>query len=446
MREAMAKETKPLQVDESPKHGGEARNRFSWAEPAVWTDRMLAALEQGVKGNKWYSLIDKVYRRSNLEASFKKVKRNRGAAGVDHVTVEQFEERLAENLNRLEEGLRRDTYQPQQIRRKEIRKPGSKEGRTLMISTIRDRVVQGALKNVLEPIFEKQFSKCSYGFRPGRGCKHALGRVDSLLKAGYTWVVDADIKRCFDMIPHDRLMECLREEIADGKVLALIESFLKQGILSRLDNWGPERGTPQGAVISPLLANLYLNPLDHYMAGVGFKMTRYADDFVIQCRSEDEARHALTLVEKWLKDAGLVLNPEKTRIIDASQSGGFDFLGYHFERGYRWPSEKSLKKYRDSIRSKTRRCNGYSIRKIIKSTNQTSKGWFEYFKHSHYTAFLQIDSWVRMRLRSILRKRDHGRGRGRGVDNRKWPNVYFRELGLFSMVAAHASACQSSRR
>ena len=444
MRKAMTKETKPLLVGGSSKQGGEVRERFPWAEPAVWTDRMLAALVKGVKGNKWFSLIDKVYRRSNLEAAFRKTKSNRGGAGVDRVTVEQFEERLEVNLNRLEKGLKEETYKPQPLRRKEISKPGMKDKRTLMIPTIRDRIVQGAIKNAIEPIFEIIFSNRSYGFRPGRGCKHALGVVNSLLQAGYTWVVDADIKSYFDMIPHERLMECLREKIADGRVLTLIESYLKQGILSGMSSWEPERGTPQGAVISPLLANIYLNPLDHKMAEMGFEMVRYADDFVILCRSREEAERALAQIIAWLKAAGLTLHPEKTQIADATQRGGFDFLGYHFERGYKWPSKKSLKKYKASIRSKTKRCNGHSMEQIVESINRTSRGWFEYFKHSHYTTFPTIDGWIRMRLRSILRKRHHKRGRGRGVDHQKWPNVYFRNLGLFSQVAAHSLACQSS--
>lgn len=444
MRKAMTKETKPSEVGGSPKQGGEVRERFSWAEPAVWTDRMLAALVMGVKGNKWFSLIDKVYRCPNLEAAFRKTKSNRGGAGVDRVTVEQFEERLDVNLNRLEKWLKEETYKPQPLRRKEISKPGMKEKRTLMIPTIQDRIVQGAIKNAIEPIFEQIFSNRSYGFRPGRGCKHALGVVNSLLRAGYAWVVDADIKSYFDMIPHERLMECLRGKIADGRVLALIESYLKQGILSGLSSWEPKRGTPQGAVISPLLANIYLNPLDHKMAEMGFEMVRYADDFVILCRSREEAQRALTQITAWLKAAGLTLHPEKTQIADATQRGGFDFLGYHFERGYKWPSKKSLKKYKASIRSKTKRCNGHSMEQIVESISRTSRGWFEYFKHSHYTTFPPIDAWIRMRLRSILRRRHHKRGRGRGADHKRWPNVYFRNLGLFSQVAAHRLACQSS--
>ncbi len=210
--------------------------------------------------------------------------------------------------------------------------------------------------------------------------------------------------------------------------------------------WTPETGTPQGAVISPLLSNIYLDPLDHMMAKAGFEMVRYADDFVILCRSETEAQRALHKVAEWTDTSGLQLHPEKTRIVDATQAGGFDFLGYHFERGYRWPSRKSLHKFRDVIRGKTKRSNGHSLEMIIASINPTMKGWFEYFKHSNRTTFPSLDGWTRMRLRSILRKRTGKEGRGRGLDHQRWPNAYFAERGLFSLTVAHAAACQSSRR
>ena len=241
-------------------------------------------------------------------------------------------------------------------------------------------------------------------------------------------------------------MERVREKIADGKVLALIEAFLKQKVMDGLASWTPEDGTPQGAVISPLLANLYLNPLDHEMAEAGMEMVRYADDFVILCRSAQEAHEALARVQHWMQAAGLQLHPEKTRIVDASQPGGFDFLGYHFERGWKWPRKKSLKKVKDTLRAKTKRTNGHSLACIIADVNRTLRGWFEYFKHSHPNTFGSLDRWIRMRLRSILRKRHGGKGRGRGADHQRWLNAFFAEQGLFSLAAARASAAQSSRR
>jgi len=407
---------------------------------------MLTALEQGVKGGKWFSLMDKVYALPNLRKAFARVKANDGAAGVDQVTVKEFEQHLETNLEELARSLKEGRYRPQAIRRQWIDKPGSKEKRPLGIPTVRDRVVQAALRAVLEPIFERDFAAQSYGFRPNRGCKDALRRVDTLVKAGYHWVVDADLKSYFDTIPHAALRSRMEEKVSDGKVLELLQAFLTQKVMETAEGWTPEAGTPQGAVISPLLSNIYLDPLDHRMAEAGLEMTRYADDFVLLCRSEAEARTALEQVQAWTARAGLRLHPTKTRIVDARQPGGFDFLGYHFERGYRWPRAKSLKKIKDTLRAKTRRTQGQSLPAIITDLNRTLQGWFGYFQHSHGTTFAALDGWVRMRLRSILRRRRGGKGRGRGLDHQRWPNAFFAEQGLFSLVPAHAVACQSSSR
>ena len=258
--------------------------------------------------------------------------------------------------------------------------------------------------------------------------------------------MDADLKSYFDTIPHAALMDWVREKVADGRVLGLLEAFLTQKVMETAKGWTPEEGTPQGAVISPLLSNLYLNPLDHHMEESGAGMVRYADDFVILCRSEAEARETLEQVRQWTVSAGLKLHPVKTRIVDATQEGGFDFLGYHFERGYRWPREKSLKKFNDTIRAKTRRNHGQSLAAIVTDLNRTLRGWFEYFKHSHRTTFPRLDQWLRMRLRSILRRRQGRKGRGRGLDHQRWPNAFFAEQGLLSLVAAKALASQPSRR
>jgi RNA-directed DNA polymerase len=300
---------------------------------------------------------------------------------------------------------------------------------------------------VIEPIFENVFVGHSYGFRPKRGCKDALREVERLLRAGYTHVADADIKAYFDNIPHGPLMADIGRYIADGRVLELIESFLKQDILEDMVLWTPEKGSPQGAVVSPLLANLYLHPVDVAMAATGFEMIRYADDLVILCRSEAEARRALDLLGRLTTERGLTLHPDKTRLVDASVPGeGFDFLGYHFERGKRWPRPKSMRKLKDSIRSKTKRSNGRSLAAIIEDVNGALKGWFGYFKHSHKPTFPIVDKWVRRRLRSILRKRKRLHGISRGHDHFRWPNGFFRVHGLFSLVEAHKTLLQSSSR
>jgi RNA-directed DNA polymerase len=337
------------------------------------------------------------------------------------------------------------TWTEPAVLRTYIPKPGSRERRPLGIPTVRDRVVQGALRNVLEPIFERDFAEPSYGFRPGRGCKDALRRVDALLKAGYPYVVDADLKSYFDTIPHQRLMERIGRKVSDGKVLALIRQFLQQGVLDDTSTWTPEEGTPQGAVISPLLSNIYLDPLDHLMAQEGFAMVRYADDFVVLCRSAEEAQRALDLIRRWTSEAGLTLHPEKTRIVNRLETG-FDFLGYHFVKHRRFPRRKSVAKFKAAIRAKTPRNNGHSLSQIVANVNRTLRGWFEYFKHSHPRPFQDLDGWLRGRLRSILRRRQHRRGRASGADHHRWPNAFFAEQGLYSLVLAHAQACQSSRR
>lgn len=435
------------EVPEGAKQAGDIRTRWSWVEPSVWTDRMLTALEKGVKGGQWFSLIDKVYSQRNLKGAFEQVRRNRGSAGIDHQTIAMFSDRLEQNLERLAEALRDGEYRPQEIKRVWIPKPGkTKQMRPLGIPTVRDRVAQTALRNVLEPIFEKDFAEHSYGFRPKRGCKDALRRVDWLLKQGYTWVLDADLKSYFDTIAHDKLMQKVEKKVSDSRVLDLIRQYLTQGVMETAKRWTPERGTPQGAVISPLLSNIHLDPFDHRMAKRGFEMVRYADDFVVLCRTEEEATRALGLIQEWADAEELELHPEKTRIVNAAERGGFDFLGYHFERGYRWPGDKSLKKLKDAVRKKTRRNNGHSLNEIIESLNRTTRGWFEYFKHGHRTTFPPVDAWIRMRLRSILRRRLHMKGRGRGRDHQRWPNAFFAEHGLFSLVAAHADACQSCYR
>lgn len=435
--------TGPERVSEKTNPFGSVRARWAWTDPSIWTERMLTALERGVKGGRWYSLMDKVAKPAVLRSAFTDVKANRGAAGVDHQTIERFEHRLDEEIENLSRELKDGTYRPKPVKRVEIPKADRKGKRPLGIPAVRDRVVQGALRKALEPIFEREFAETSYGFRPGRGCKEALRRVDELLKKEHVWVVDADLKSYFDTIPHRPLLERIEEQVIDGKVLDLIGKYLKTDVMRGTERWTPERGSPQGAVVSPLLANIYLDRLDHEMEEAGYEMVRYADDFVIMCRSEAEAKRALELARRWCQGAGLTLHPEKTRLVDARERGGFDFLGYHFERGYRWPRESSLRKLKDAVRAKTKRANGHSLDDIIRRVNYTLRGWFEYFKHSHKTTFPRLDKWIRMRLRSILRKHHRGRGRGRGRDHQRWPNAFFAEHGLFSFVAAHAEASQS---
>lgn len=403
---------------------------------------MLTTLEQGVEGGKWFRLFDKIFSERNLLAAFQQVASKDGAAGVDHVSVAQFERGLPETLWEISDQLKHGTYTPQSIRRVHIPKPGTNETRPLGIPTVRDRMVQAAVVNAIEPIFERDFAEHSYGFRPGRGCKDALRRVDGLLKDGFVYVVDVDLKGYFDAIPHDRLMMRLKEKIADGSVLSLIESFLKANILDGLEEWTPTTGAPQGAVLSPLLSNVYLDPLDHEMARAGFAMTRYADDFVILCRSADEASRALELVRAWVSENGLTLHPTKTKVVDA-RTEGFDFLGYHFRGGIRRPRDKSLAKFKETIRSETRRTRSDPLSHIIGSLNRTLRGWFAYFQHSVPWIFRWLDRWIRRRLRGVLQRRAGRRGSGTGLVNIRWTNAFFAAQGLFSLETAHALARQS---
>ena len=291
---------------------------------------------------------------------------------------------------------------------------------------------------------EREFAEQSYGFRPGRSCHDALRRVEGLLKNGHTWVVDADLKSYFDTIPHEKLMAQVRERVADGRVLAWLEAYLQAGVLETMRGWEPtEQGTPQGAVISPLLANLYLNPLDHQMARAGWDMVRYADDFVILCRSQAEAEEALAAVRQWVSAAGLALHPEKTRLVDATQRGGFEFLGYHFERGMKWPRKKSIHQLKEKLRPLTKRTSGRCLAAIVAKLNPILRGWFGYFSRGKPGDHEKVDGWLRGRLRSLLRKRNKKKGRARGRDHTRWTNAYFERLGLYSLLGAHRRFRQS---
>lgn len=423
------------------KQGREVAPQWVWTEAAVWTERMVATLERGPEGGKWYSLIDKVWKMENLQRAVQKVTAGKSPKKADGRKCRRYAEQSAWRLPQLQRELQNGNYQPKPANRVWIPKLGSKEMRPLGVPPVENRVAEMAVRNVIEPIFEHTFAEHSYGFRPGRGAKDALRRVNRLLDTGRNWVVDADFKGYFDSIPQDKLMTAIAEHVSDGKMLELIQRFLQQGVMESGKGWSPtENGTPQGAVISPLLANIYLNPLDHLMAGKGWEMVRYADDFVILCESRERAEEAMQTVRQWVEQAGLVLHPTKTRIIDATQRGGFDFLGYHFERGMRWPREKSLDKFKAAIRQKTERTRSGSMNQIIEETNRTLRGWMAYFKHSIGNIFPPLDKWVRGRLRSIQRKRHKGCGRARGRDHQRWPNAYFAELGLISLVTIRAKA------
>lgn len=421
--------------------GGEIRVRWDWVERAVWTDRMLEALETGVRGGKWHSLFDKVYRLANLKAAWKRVAANRGSSGVDRVTIEQFSKNAEERLAQLSQALRSGSYKPLPVRRVYIPKPGSQEKRPLGIPAVIDRIVQTALRNVIEPIFEKEFVANSYGFRPKRGCQNALDHVERLLAAGSVHVVDVDLRKYFDTIPKHGIMNEVAQRIADGNVLRLIEAFLDQGIMEQMHEWRPERGTPQGAVISPLLANLYLHGVDVAMNAAGYDVVRYADDMVVLCHTRDEAEAALVQLRTLIEARELQLHEQKTRIAHLMVRPGFQFLGYVFYDKYRDPRPSSKEKLMNALRAKTKLTNGNSLEAIIASLNASLRGWWNYFKYCSPNSWVwaEVDSWTRFRVRAILEKRQHkGKKarRGRGLAHIKWPNRFFTEQGLFSLGSA----------
>ena len=432
-------------VPEKATQGAETQRRdWSWVEATVWNERMLAALGNGVRGGKWFSLIDKVYRQQTLKAAWHKVKGNAGAAGVDGQSVKQFGWRAESYLAELEQALKAEEYQPEPIKRVEIPKAGGKM-RPLGIPAVKDRIVQTALKLVIEPIFEREFEESSYGFRPQRSAKDALREVDELIRQGYSHVVDADLESFFDTIPHAALIRQIEERISDGRVLELIGLFLSQDIIQGMKRWTPTGGTPQGAVVSPLLANIYLHPLDRQMKQQGFRMVRYADDFVVLCRTAQRAQAALEEVKSWVEQNGLRLNADKTHVGDCRQAGqGFEFLGYRFEAGQRWVRPKSFKALRERIRVKTQRTRGDSLAKIIEDLNPMLRGWFNYFKQAHPLVHEMMDGFIRRRLRALLRKQEKRPGRGRCLDDqRRWPNAFFATQGLFTMITARELASQS---
>jgi RNA-directed DNA polymerase len=402
---------------------------------------MVPALENGVKGGKWYSLMDKVYAPNTLLVAWRKVQANKGAAGVDGQSIARFAARAQEYLAELSAALREGGYHPQAVKRVDIPK-GDGRTRPLGIPAVKDRIVQTAVRLVIEPIFEIGFCDGSFGFRPGRGCHDALREVDGLIEDGYTFVVDADLQAYFDTIPHGALMARVEERVSDGRVLDLIGGWLEADILKGAERWTPAQGTPQGAVISPLLANVYLDPLDELMAARGYRMVRYADDFVVLCKSREEAEAALAEVRSWVEANGLRLHPGKTRVGDCRRPGeGFEFLGYRFEAGRRFVRKKSLDRLKEGIRDKTRRTRGQSLERVIADLNPMLRGWFGYFKHAHPRTFRGLDQMIRRRLRALLRKQQKRSSFGIGrADHRRWPTVFFADAGLFALHTAWLAA------
>lgn len=378
---------------------------------------------------KHHSLIDKVYKRLNLCIAFEKVKANGGAGGIDKVSLEEFERNQDLNLEEIHRLLYEDKYQPQPVKRVFIPKPNG-DKRPLGIPTIRDRVVQQALLNRIGKIFEVKFMDCSYGFRPNRSALGAIQRVEGYFKEGYQWVVEVDIKSFFDTVGHEKLIDLAAEEIADGRVLRLIRSFLTSGVMSEMETRYQTSGTPQGGVISPLLANIYLHPYDEKMTAEGYKVVRYADDVIILCRRKQAAERALERTKQILQtELGLALSEEKTRIVHKSQP--FEFLGYLFGRGYsdyKMPRKRAIDSFKDKVRRITRRQQPKKLEEVISEINPVIRGWRNYFIHGNCKrVFWELDCWIENRLRAFKVKtwglRTH----------LKMPHEMFEKLGLATL-------------
>lgn len=355
---------------------------------------------------KWYSLIDKVYSLPNLLESWCEVKANKGAGGVDKESIEEFERNLNQNLKELHRLLKERRYIPSPVRQALIPKSSSGDLRPLGIPTVRDRVVQQAIKRIIEPIFERKFKDVSYGYRPKRGAREAIQKCKEYIASGYRWVVDADIASFFDTVDHKLLMKALNEEIADGTLLDLIERFLKSSVMKDGRLEATHEGVPQGGVISPLLANIYLHCFDSVMAERGYRLVRYCDDFVIFTKLGRKAERALQVTKEILEDKlKLKLHPQKTRIAHAHYDG-FEFLGCLFKSGYIRPKNKSIESFKDKVRHITRRQQPRKFDMIIERLNPVVRGWGNYFRYGNVNKLYQrLDEWMRMRLRSFLEKK-----------------------------------------
>ncbi len=431
-------------MSEKPVHP-RPRRLVDWINPA------------GAK--KVHSLIDKVYQRKNLEMAWERVKANRGSGGVDGQTLEVFAEQLDKNLDRLQSELKEGVYRPQPVRRVQIPKMGKPgEFRGLGIPTIYDRVCQQALLNRLQPIFEPVFDEANYGYRQGRSTKDALRKVWKEIDSGSEWIVDADLKDFFGSVNHEKLLTLVAQRIADGRVLRLIEAMLKAGSYEKGRFFPTERGTPQGGVASPLLSNILLTPFDREMRRKGYRLTRYADDWVVTCKSAAEARAAIDAAGRILKQLGVELHPQKTRIVHVQY--GFEFLGYMIKRGkklylpapkirsrvrsgglYAYPRDKSIRRFKDEVRQRTKRRVPLATEQLVEGLNPLLRGWGEYYKRAHVRKlFNQLDRWIVRRIWS------HRFKRWRNTGWKQLPeSELYGEFGLVNLIGLIPSLASSTR-
>jgi group II intron reverse transcriptase/maturase len=395
-------------------------------------------------------LVDKVYQRKNLELAWERVKQKRGAGGVDGQSIASFEAHLEEHLQRLHDELRTDTYHPRAVLRHLIPKAGQPgKYRPLGIPTIYDRVCQQALLNRLEPIFDPVFDDANFGYRRGRSTKDALRKIWREIQQGREWIVDADVRDFFGSVDHERLEVLVNQRVSDGRVLRLIRSFLKAGCIAQGERLPTEQGTPQGGVVSPLLSSILLTPFDREMRRKGYRLTRYADDWVVTCRTRAEAAASLNAAVKVLGALGVTLHPGKTRIVHVRY--GFEFLGYKIKRGerplrlradqittgirhgdlYAFPRQKSVEHFKDQIRKLTCRKAPVGTQELIEQINPIIRGWGNYYCKAHVRKlFVRLDRWIIRRIHAHRHKRWRCRGY-RTLPERK----LYGEYGLVRLIA-----------
>src|SRR5215510_4035858 len=425
------------------------RNSSFSEKPVRSRPRRLVDWINPTGAKKVHSLIDKVYKRKNLEMAWEKVKANRGSGGIDGQNLEAFETQLSQQLDRLYQELKEDTYQPLPVRQHPIPKRDKPdEVRMLGIPAIYDRVCQQALLNRLEPIFEPIFDDASFGYRRGRSTKDALRKIWKEIQGGSEWIVDADLRDFFGSVDHEKLLALVGQRVADGRVLRLIKAMLKAGSYGKGQLCPTERGTPQGGVVSPALSNILLTPFDREMRLRGYQLTRFADDWVITCKSAAEARAAVDAARRILKQLGVELHPQKTRIVHMRD--GFEFLGYKIKRGtrkhilppsknrsgdregalYAYPKENSIRPFMDQVRQRTKRTVPLKTQELIKDLNPLLRGWGEYYKRAHVRLlFNRLDRWIIRRIWSHRHKYWRNAGWKRLPER-----VLYGEYGLVSLV------------
>ena len=360
-----------------------------------------------------------------MQKAFKAVKKNRGCAGIDKVSIKMFESNLDENLISLMRDLKTGTYEAMPLKRRHIPK-GKDKTRPLGIPAVRCRVAQEVIRRLINPVFEKRFHNNSFGFRNGRNCHQAVERVIDFARQGYRYVVDVDIKGFFDNIPHNLIKESVATKIADGNILRTIEKFLNSGVMEEGKLTPTTKGTPQGGVISPLLSNIALDHLDWHLEKQGFIFVRYADDFVILCKTRPEAERALEIVRVFLKEMGLEDSPEKTKICHFSE--GFDFLGFTFKNHSVQMRTKSKEKFQNSLREITTRSHNLD-EEVIEKLNRVIRGTVNYFGTKFSTmkrTFYMLDKWIRKRIRCMKYKRI------RKADNWQLTNKHIEIMGLLN--------------